>query len=72
MQIMDLENRVRQLCEQAITELEGKTALTKDAVQMLETVNKMITVFYERDATRTEKNPLKDVDISKLLEQFDQ
>jgi len=71
MQVEDLEVRVRLLCERAVSELEIKTSLTKDAIQMLESVNKMITVFYDRDANRTEENPLTAVDTDKLMKQFE-
>lgn len=71
MELADLEVRLRNLCDRAVEEIENKATLTKETVQMLESINKMMSIFYERDKTKTVKGPFEDLSDSDLEAAFE-
>lgn len=65
-ELHELERRIRVLCERAIADMEARTTINKETVQVLETVNKMLGVFAERDAKRPAENPFEGKSIEEL------
>jgi len=71
MDLTSLEQRIRELCERAVSEIESKSSMSKETVQTLESVNKMLSVFYERDKTKTVKGPFEDLSLEELENSFE-
>lgn len=64
--LTELEIRIRALCDRSVHEIENKPSMSKETVQMLESINKMLSVFYERDKTRTVKREHEDKSLNEL------
>ena len=66
MDLTELELRIRNLCDRSVFEIEGKTSMTKETVQMLESINKMLSIFYERDKLKSVKREYEEVQVDDL------